>query len=52
MKAPAGFIYVLGRAATPGAAETRQFLSRNGVGFRWVDVDDDCWPACSLPIAR
>jgi thioredoxin reductase (NADPH) len=42
---PAGFIYLLGRAATPGAAETRQFLSRNGVAFRWVDVDDD-------PLAR
>ena len=45
MKAPSGFIYLLGRAATPGAAETRQFLSRNDVGFRWVDVDDD-------PLAR
>jgi len=32
---------LLGRAATAGAAETRQFLSRNGVEFRWVDVDDD-----------
>jgi thioredoxin reductase (NADPH) len=38
-------MYLLGRAATPGAAETRQFLSRNGVGFRWVDIDDD-------PLAR
>ena len=45
LKAPAGFIYLLGRAATPGAAETRQFLTRNRVGFRWVDVDDD-------PLAR
>ena len=34
-------LYLLGRAATPGAAETRQFLSRNGVAFRWVDIDDD-----------
>jgi thioredoxin reductase (NADPH) len=34
-------VYLLGRAATPGAAETRQFLSRNGVAFRWVDIDDD-----------
>src|SRR3954454_17977270 len=34
-------LYLLGRAATPGAAETRQFLSRNGVTFRWVDIDDD-----------
>jgi thioredoxin reductase (NADPH) len=41
VKPPAGFIYLLGRAATPGAAETRQFLSRNGVAFRWVDVDQD-----------
>jgi hypothetical protein len=45
LKTPAGFIYLLGRAATPGAAETRRFLSRNNVGFRWVDVDDD-------PLAR
>ena len=45
LKPPAGFIYLLGRAATPGAAETRQFLSRNSVAFRWVDVDDD-------PLAR
>ena len=41
MKPLGGPIYLLGRAATPGAAETRQFLSRNGVSFRWVDVDDD-----------
>jgi thioredoxin reductase (NADPH) len=41
VKPPGGPIYLLGRAATPGAAETRQFLSRNGVSFRWVDVDDD-----------
>ena len=41
MKPPGGPVYLLGRAATPGAAETRQFLSRNGVAFRWVDVDDD-----------
>jgi thioredoxin reductase (NADPH) len=36
-----GPTYLVGRAATPGAAETRQFLSRNGVSFSWVDVDDD-----------
>ena len=41
MKPPGGPIYLLGRAATPGVAETRQFLSRNGVSFCWVDVDDD-----------
>jgi len=41
LKPPGGPIYLLGRAATPGAAETRQFLSRNGVSFSWVDVDDD-----------
>ena len=41
MRRPGGPIYLLGRAATAGAAETRQFLSRNGVEFRWVDVDDD-----------
>ncbi|HEY7793348.1 MAG TPA: FAD-dependent oxidoreductase [Gaiellaceae bacterium] len=41
MRRPRGPVYLLGRAATPGAAETRQFLSRNGVEFRWVDVDDD-----------
>src|SRR4249919_1515620 len=33
--------YLLGRASTPGAAETRQFLSRNGVPFQWVDVEHD-----------
>jgi hypothetical protein len=41
LKPPGGPIYLLGQAATPGAAETRQFLSRNGVSFSWVDVDDD-----------
>ncbi len=33
--------YLLGRATTPGAAEIRQFLSRNGVPFQWVDVEHD-----------
>ena len=33
--------YLLGRASTPGVAETRQFLTRNGVPFQWVDVDRD-----------
>lgn len=33
--------YLLSRASTPGAAETRQFLSRNGVPFQWVDVEHD-----------
>jgi thioredoxin reductase (NADPH) len=33
--------YLLGRASTPGASETRQFLSRNGVPFQWVDVEHD-----------
>jgi thioredoxin reductase (NADPH) len=32
---------VLGRASTPGAAEVRQFLARNGVPFQWVDLDVD-----------
>ena len=41
MRRPGGPTYLLGRAATPGAAETRQFLSRNSVEFRWVDVDGD-----------
>jgi thioredoxin reductase (NADPH) len=41
LKPLGGPIYLLGLAATPGAAETRQFLSRNGVSFRWVDLDDD-----------
>jgi thioredoxin reductase (NADPH) len=40
-----GPTYLLGRAATPGAAETRRFLARNGVPFQWVDLDDD-------PLAR
>jgi len=33
--------YLLGRASTPGVPETRQFLSRNGVPFQWVDIDAD-----------
>ncbi len=33
--------YLLGRASTPGVPETRQFLTRNGVPFQWVDVDSD-----------
>ena len=33
-----GPTYLLGRAATPGAAETRRFLTRNGVPFQWVDL--------------
>jgi thioredoxin reductase (NADPH) len=40
-----GPTYTLARAATPGAAETRRFLARNGVPFQWVDLDDD-------PLAR
>jgi thioredoxin reductase (NADPH) len=40
-----GPTYLLGRAATPGAAETRRFLARNGVPFQWVDLDED-------PLAR
>ena len=34
-------VYLLGGAATPGAAETREFLTRNGVSFQWVDLDRD-----------
>ncbi len=33
--------YLLGRASTPGAPETRQFLTRNEVPFQWVDVEHD-----------
>jgi thioredoxin reductase (NADPH) len=33
--------YLLGCASTPGVPETRQFLTRNGVPFQWVDVDND-----------
>lgn len=33
--------YLLGQASTPGVPETRQFLTRNGVRFQWVDVDSD-----------
>jgi thioredoxin reductase (NADPH) len=41
VRRPRGPTYLLGHATTPGAAETRQFLSRNGVEFRWVDIDED-----------
>lgn len=33
--------YVIGTARTPGAADTREFLQRNGVRFQWVDVERD-----------
>lgn len=42
---------MLGRAATPEAAETRQFLSRNGVSFRRVDVVDDPLMRVLAPVA-
>ena len=51
MKPPGGPIYLLGRAATAGAAETRQFLSRNGVSFRWFDVVDDPLMRVFAPVA-
>jgi len=38
---PYSTTYLLGRASTPGVPETRQFLTRNGVPFQWVDVDGD-----------
>ena len=38
---PHSTTYLLGRASTPGVPETRQFLTRNGVPFQWVDVDCD-----------
>ena len=37
----AGPTYLLGRAVTPGAAETRRFLTRNRVPFQWIDLDND-----------
>ena len=52
LKAPGGPTYLLGRAATPGAAETRRFLARNGVPFRWVDLDDDPLARLLAPTAR
>jgi hypothetical protein len=33
--------YLLGLASTRGALETRQFLTRNAVPFKWVDVEND-----------
>src|SRR5690242_8728372 len=38
---PHSTTYLLGRASTPGVPETRQFMTRNGVPFQWVDVDGD-----------
>lgn len=51
-EAAIGVIYLLGRAATPGAAETREFLSRNGVAFRCVEIDDDPLAPFSPPAGR
>lgn len=36
-----GPTYLVGPAATPGVPDLRQFLSRNGVPFQWVDADHD-----------
>lgn len=36
-----GPTYLVGPAATPGVPDLRQFLSRNGVAFQWVDADHD-----------
>ena len=33
--------YLIGTATTPGAADTREFLQRNGIRFHWVDVERD-----------
>lgn len=33
--------YLIGTGTTPGAADTREFLQRNGVRFHWVDVERD-----------
>ena len=33
--------YVIARARTPGPADTREFLQRNGVAFQWIDIDRD-----------
>src|SRR5262245_47226776 len=36
-----GVRYLIGTATTPGAADAREFLQRNGVAFQWVDVEHD-----------
>jgi thioredoxin reductase (NADPH) len=33
--------YLIATATTPGAADTREFLQRNGVRFHWVDLERD-----------
>jgi thioredoxin reductase (NADPH) len=37
----AGPTYLVGPAAAPGIPDMRQFLSRNGVPFQWVDPEHD-----------
>jgi thioredoxin reductase (NADPH) len=36
-----GPTYLVGPATAPGIPDLRQFLSRNGVAFQWVDADRD-----------
>jgi hypothetical protein len=34
-------IHIVGRRSSPRVQEYRDFLQRNGVPFRWVDIDRD-----------
>jgi thioredoxin reductase (NADPH) len=36
-----GVQYLIATATTPGAADAREFLQRNGVRFHWVDIERD-----------
>ncbi|HKP17290.1 MAG TPA: FAD-dependent oxidoreductase [Gaiellaceae bacterium] len=36
---PGGEIYLVGRRSSPHVPEFRDFLARNRVSFRWIDVD-------------
>lgn len=39
--APSSHLRILGRIASPASADLRDFLTRNGVDYLWLDVDSD-----------
>jgi glutaredoxin len=41
MSQPAGRIVVYGASWCPDALRARRFFDEQGVGYRWIDIDED-----------
>jgi thioredoxin reductase (NADPH) len=39
--APSSHLRILGRIASPSSVDLRDFLTRNGVNYLWLDIDND-----------